>query len=626
MTTPESLEFDSLLDYLKSTRSFDFTAYKKPTLMRRIRRRMSVVGLETFGDYRLYLENQPEEFAQLFNTVLINVTTFFRDTSPWEFLRDVALPRLLEQKGRFDPIRVWSAGCATGEEAFTLAMILVNLLGLEAFRNRVKIYATDIDEDALVLARMATFTERDVDQIPAETLDQYFERLNGKFVFKKELRRNIIFGRHNLLKDAPISRVDILVCRNTLMYFNAPAQARILARLHFALNEGGYLLLGRAETLLAHSATFKPVDLKLRVFSKIGSQRAVPPLFLTDIERNDSGPASVVHDDIRDAAFNGTGLAQLVIDRAGELVLANDSAKTMFGITQRDISRPFHELEVSYRPLELRSLIEKAYAERQTVRVGGIQLKQAGEDLWLNVQVVPLLRRSGDIGGVSIIFIDVTATQRLQYALEHAKVEIGTAYEQLQSTNEEMETTNEELQSTVEELETTNEELQATNEELETMNEELQSTNDELQAINDVARVSNAELDVANHFLESIFSGLGHRVIVLDRHLNVILWNRGADDLWGVRAEEATHRPISELDIGLPIDQLQSAINDILEGRERRIELTVKATNRRGKPVDCDVSLAPLVSRDGASIAGVILLTEARQFAKDGATSTLRRA
>src|SRR5688500_12066737 len=177
MTALESSEFESLLDYLKRTRSFDFKAYKKATLNRRIRRRMSVVGVDTFGDYQLYLESEPEEFVQLFNTVLINVTSFFRDTAPWEFLRDAVIPQVLEQKRRFDPIRVWSAGCATGEEPFTLAMMLAETLGMEAFRNRVKIYATDVDEEALTVARVGSFTAKDVENVPAPLLQQYFEKI-----------------------------------------------------------------------------------------------------------------------------------------------------------------------------------------------------------------------------------------------------------------------------------------------------------------------------------------------------------------------------------------------------------------------------------------------------------------
>jgi two-component system CheB/CheR fusion protein len=216
---------------------------------------------------------------------------------------------------------------------------------------------------------------------------------------------------------------------------------------------------------------------------------------------------------------------------------------------------------------------------------------------------------------VSINFTDVSVTHRLQEALERVNTELESAYEQLQSANEEMETTNEELQSTVEELETTNEELQSTNEELETMNEELQSTNEELQEINDIARAYTRELDSANHFLESIFTGLGHRVIVVDRAMSVLLWNRGAEELWGVRADEAINSALTQLDIGLPIDEIRKDISAILAEESSLVDREISATNRRGKKVDLRIRMAPLISRDDSGVGGVIILTDDRDGA-----------
>ena len=616
MSEAESVEFEDLVDYLKTSRSFDFRAYKKPTLSRRIQRRMMTVGVPTFGEYREYLEKHPDEFIQLFNTVLINVTGFFRDEAAWQFMSEQVVPKLLEEKRRFDPIRAWSAGCATGEEAYTLAMVLAEALGMESFRSRVKIYATDIDENALAAARQGVYEPKQVESVPPPLLERYFDKANGNYSFNRDLRRSVIFGRHDLLQDAPISRVDILVCRNTLMYFNAPAQARILARLHFALTDGGYLFLGRAETLLAHSATFRPVELKQRVFAKVAGPRFTPQLYLVTSSSNadSSGTDQIKDDDVRDAALNVTGVAQLVIARSGELLFANDLARSFFGISAREIGKQFHDLELSYRPLELRSLIEQAYLEQRPIMVGGIEHRQGPNDTqWLDAQVIPLARKTGEISGVSVVFTDVTVTRRLQQAVERTNIELESAYEQLQSAGEEMQTTNEELQSTVEELETTNEELQASNEELETMNEELQSTNDELHAVDDRARTYTNDLATLNQFLESIFYGLGHRVIVLDRDRNVTLWNKGAEELWGVSASEATNSSIDTIDFGLPIDELSESIEAILDGGEMRIEKDVRATNRRGKKIACHVTLAPLVAGDRERVSGVIILTDAGQ-------------
>jgi two-component system, chemotaxis family, CheB/CheR fusion protein len=261
-----------LLGYLLNARGFDFSGYKPASLARRIRKRMDAAGLESFATYQRYLEVHPNEFAALFDVILINVTGFFRDPPAWEAVRTIALPQVMGGKAPGDSIRVWSAGCATGEEAYTAAMILSEELGPDQFRERVKIYATDVDEDALNRARQAGYQERQVEGVPPELLSKYFERFDGLYFVRKDLRRQVIFGRHDLINDAPISHIDLLTCRNTLMYLNGETQARVIARLHFALNEGGFLLLGRAETLMAHGQNFVPVDLKGRL-SRKGSGR-----------------------------------------------------------------------------------------------------------------------------------------------------------------------------------------------------------------------------------------------------------------------------------------------------------------------------------------------------------------
>jgi len=192
--------------------------------MRRVDRRMAQVAVAEYSDYLDYLQVHPEEFTGLFNTILINVTGFFRAPDAWEYLRTDVLPAVLAGRGSDGPIRVWSAGCASGEEAYTLAMLLAEALGLEQFRLRAKIYATDVDEEGLVQARHATYGERDIRGVPPALLERYFEVSGNRYVFRKDLRRSVIFGRNDLVQDAPISRIDLLVCRNTLMYFNAETQ------------------------------------------------------------------------------------------------------------------------------------------------------------------------------------------------------------------------------------------------------------------------------------------------------------------------------------------------------------------------------------------------------------------
>jgi len=265
--------FDALLDYLARTRAFDFSGYKPASVMRRVTKRMHEVGVEGFTEYIDYLEVHPDEFEALFNTILINVTAFFRDREAWDRLEAEAVPRILEAKDATEPIRVWSAGCAAGQEAYSAAMVLAEALGAEEFASRVKIYATDVDEDALAQARHGSYDAKEMADVPEALRDGYFVTEDDRFVFRKDLRGSMIFGRNDLVQDAPISRIDLLLCRNTLMYFHAETQERIVGRFHFAMNPAGFLFLGQSEMLTRHSDLFSPLDHEHRLFVKIGVGR-----------------------------------------------------------------------------------------------------------------------------------------------------------------------------------------------------------------------------------------------------------------------------------------------------------------------------------------------------------------
>ena len=609
---PQDQQFEALLGHLKEARGFDFTGYKRSSLMRRFARRMAQVEAADYTEYLDYLQVHPDEFTALFNTILINVTAFFRDPDAWDYLRATVLEPMVAAKTADAPIRLWSAGCASGEEAYTLAILLAEVLGVEQFRDRVKIYATDVDEEQLNEARQASYDLKDVAAIPPELLEKYFDRVGARFVFRKDLRRSVIFGRNDLVQDAPISRIDLLTCRNTLMYFNAETQARILGRFHFALVDGGSLFLGKAEMLLSHTVTFQSTDLKQRVFRKV--PRSIPV--------NGSAPAGqaplppepaplIGLDLLRNAALLASPVAQIVVTADGLVALTNRQADQLFGVSSRDVGRPFRDLTLSYQPVELRKYIEQAQVERRTLQVGDIEYVRAGyEPAHLDVQINPLVDTDASLLGVTLVFHDITASRSLRDELQRANQELETAYEELQSTNEELETTNEELQSTVEELETTNEELQSTNEELEAMNEELQSTNDELQSINEQLQESTAELDNANAFLDRVLASLRAGVAVVDRDLKVKVWNRQAEDLWGLRPEEAVGQHLLNLDIGLPVDRLRPLIRQALTGDRNAEEVQLEAVNRRGRPITVRVACSPL-EHATAEPSGVIIVMEA---------------
>jgi two-component system, chemotaxis family, CheB/CheR fusion protein len=604
-------KFERLLEYVRDERAFDYTGYRRPTLMRRFEKRLQVVGAADWDAYRTYLGEHDEEFAELFNTILINVTGFFRDAETWEIVATEVIPRLLEEREEGAPLRVWSAGCASGEEPYTVAMLLAEALGEEGFQRRAKIYATDVDDDALAEAREAVYTAKQLEKVPPELRERYFQPSNHGFGFRNDLRRAVIFGRNDLHRDPPISRVDLLVSRNTLMYFGSELQQRILANFYFALNHGGFLVVGKAEALQSGRNFFVPFNLKRRVFLKDGSADPAfrlprlpdPDLFERDVPRA-----------LGEVAFEHAPTAQVVVDEQNRVAGINRAARNLFSLRHRDVGRSLQDLELSYRPLELRSLIDEVRKEQQPRSRRDVHWQKGrGAPHTLDVQLDPLALPDEQFAGVVVTYIDATEHRSLEQDLERAKRELETAHEELQSTVEELETTNEELQSTNEELETTNEELQSTNEELETMNEELQSTNEELETMNDELRERTDETLQANSFLASVLSGIQQGVIVIDRGLRVLAWSSRATDLWGLRDDEVEGEHLLDLDIGIPVQRLRDPIRRVLTGEEM-VDVELDGHDRRGKPVHVRIEIAPLELLPGADgTFGAILLVSAER-------------
>ncbi len=597
VSSPPDPEFERLLEYVRDERAFDYTGYRRPSLMRRFEKRMQAVGAADWEAYRAYLGEHGEEFAQLFNTILINVTGFFRDAETWEIVAAEVIPRLLDDRQAEAPLRVWSAGCASGEEPYTVAMLLAEALGEDGFQRRVKIYATDVDDEALAEAREASYTAKQLEKVPPELRERYFQPSNHGFAFRNELRRAVIFGRNDLHRDPPISRVDLLVSRNTLMYFGSELQQQILANFYFALNHGGFLVVGKAEALQSGRNFFVPYNLKRRVFMKDGSADPgfrLPRLPIPELLERDPSP------DLGDVAFEHAPSAQVVVDEENRIAGINQAARTLFSLRQRDVGRSVQDLELSYRPLELRSLIDEVRTEHRALVRRDVHWQRGNDEpRTLDVQLDPLALPGEQFAGVIVSYIDTTEHRALEHDLERAKRELETAYE--------------ELQSTVEELETTNEELQSTNEELETMNEELQSTNEELETMNDELGERTDETLQTNSFLASVLSGIQQGVIVIDRALRVLAWSSAATDLWGLRDDEVEGEHLLNLDIGIPVQRLRDPIRRVFAG-EKVADVELDGHDRRGKSVRVRIEIAPLEILPGADgTLGAILLVSAER-------------
>lgn len=563
--SPEQLF--KLTEKLLHERAVDFREYKPTTLSRRIQRRLEATKCADIECYLEYLDQRPDEYAKLIDSLLINVTEFFRDPEAWEAIRTEVLPQIATEKRPGDQIRVWCAGCATGQEPYTVAMILSELLGSRIGEYDVRIYATDIDDNALSLARRAEYTDEAVQSVPPELLQKYFTK-NGRWAVNRDLRKLVIFGRHNLVMDPPISHVDLVICRNVLIYMSVDLQNRILSKFHYALNTHGYLFLGKAESLLTTSRLFASINDKWRIFRKqsvIGST---------------NGRGAAEQQAIGQAVATGSAEYQLVslfnegvlrhmssgvigIDGNGIVQVMNPAAETIWGIQSSDLlGKPILEVNA---PAPLRDIIPKfqqVRSQRTEMRIDAIDLSaERNKPFYVSVTLTPMFDIRGNALGVIIVAENITTQVRLRNDLEGVN-------EQIQAANEELETTNEELQSTNEELETTNEELQSTNEELETTNEELQSTNEELSTMNDELAVRTTELNTLGLYYRSIADSLIIPVVVLNEDNMVTTWNPAAEQFYGIKASDAMNRNFFELTLPVRVARTRDKLHTVRETRK----------------------------------------------------------
>jgi two-component system, chemotaxis family, CheB/CheR fusion protein len=413
MITEQDSGFEALLEHLTRYRGIDFSGYKQSGLSRQVMSRLRAAGVADCVDYLAYLDGHPDEYATLFDSIFINVTGFFRDVMAWGYVRDALLPQLLALRPPEEPVRVWSAGCASGEEVYTLAMLFAEAVGPQAFGHRVKLYATDVDEEALTQARRGVYDDQDMESVPAALRTRYFEPTGSRHVFRPDLRRAIVFGRQDILRDAPISRVDLLVCRNTLMYFDTEAQGRILARFRLALVDQGYLLLGKAELIPPRTRAFQAVNLRHHVFQRVAA---------TDSHERLSGVPEL---------------------EKGAIIEDLDTPT----------NRQLCDFQEPPRPEENRPL------EGAGPAPAGVRPR--------------LARRSGTgAGGQPAAPADL---ETLNAALQVSNEELETSNAEFESTNEELGSMNEELHSTNAELETLNTDLHRRTTELSTTKSILQS-------------------------------------------------------------------------------------------------------------------------------------------------------
>jgi len=654
----------------------DFRQYKPSTILRRIGRRMAINHMHTIEEYDAYLESHPQEVADLVRSLLIKVTEFFRDTEAFEFMERDVLPQLIEMgRGRGRTLRLWSAGCATGEEAYSLALLVSHVLGRELPEWTVKIFATDVDGDAIAYARRGYYTASVIDELPEDYRATYFERTDHGYRVSKPLRQMVIFGQQDLIRASPFPRIDLVVCRNLLIYFKPEVQKQVLDLFAFSLHHNqGFLFLGKAEAARPSKSVYELVNKKWKVYRCIAGPLPTPQRMATTAaliaSRTSNGGSSSSHEEsmpevagpidfaslrrVNELMLRHIPVATAVIDRTYRIISVNPAARRLLGIRDHSTDQDFLHSARGLPYQEVREVIDRMFTEQVTVTLPEVELggAVAPDKRHVSMHVVPfhVEGRPPDFGLVCMVDISELVTTRrrfeeiqqeqkrlsdelgaVNWRLSVTNKELQDANEELQAGNEEMMLAQEELQATNEEFEATNEELQATNEELETNNEELQATNEELETTNEELLARTAEL----HDLTRALTGERQRMGTVVEHAPLpSAMMRGPtlrveemhpDLEWLLGTIRAARAPFSELVLDPALEPVRTGVerayrnNQIWVGERIRVE-------RLGEQRWYAFSAVPIVEADGRT-GGVVLyaddVTERRQNEQAGRLENL---
>ena len=622
---PRDNELEAILEKVRQARNFDFRNYKRATLQRRIERRMAATRCRTRTAYLALLEREPHEVTTLVSSMLIKLTTFFRDREVWMGL-DRVLRELAQRRRPEQELRIWSAGCATGEEAYSIAIAATEALGPGYPGAELKVFGTDVEEAAIAHARRGVYSATQVENVSKERLARWFTPAPGGYAVRKEIRRSVVFGVNNLVSDAPVSRIDLILCRNVFIYLDSELQKRVLGRFHFALRREGLLVLGRSELIPFAARLFEPLDLPHRIYRKDFRQETP----LTPQQRLMSlvEPAPLLpqpHAPMREPArslprdvLDSQSCPLIATDLEGTVTLWNRAATRLWGYKEADVvGKRLASLGLPGLAQDL--LVEKSArvrggrSEREVA--DGVLEAMDRDPVHLRVQVSALPPPGGELQGLLYEAHDITPLHGLEQNLQRATEEVQasnlrlqSSNEELRASNEELETTNEELQSANEELQTTNEELQSTNEELETTNEELQSTNSELDATNRELAHRTEEMDALTFCQRTIIRTLSVAVLVLDAQGRITTWNLAAERMLGLTEREAVGQTLWTLRIpALKRALLQRLRKQLAEGRSVRQE-NVSYQLLHGGQGHATVVATPLVT--DAQVLGAVILFE----------------
>ena len=547
-----------LLQIVLARTRVDFREYKPTTIQRRVERRMTALGITGQAEYAQHCRAHPREVDALFRDLLISVTRFFRDPSEFASLRPLLKDLTAAAGDR--PLRVWIAGCATGEEAYSIAMVLAEELGgIDAInRDRLQIFATDIDKDALEVGRKGRYAAAALDDIPDEYVQRYFTRVDDTICVHPKLQDVVLFSDHNICSDPPFLHMDLICCRNLLIYFGVSLQMKVLSRLNYALSSEGYLFLGTAETVSVSEELFKAVSRETHIYRRrVGARVENRALFSGSLRQTATDRARAMSErkGEHDAQFNRALFDRLAQSMGPDALLFSDDNRIVrvYGDVSRYLTLT-QESKLTFNHTVLRPPLSHevrtltAMALRKNERRVGRTIRLSGTNLEVRMEAFPLKDPALDEGFTLITFRHDEASDAVQppkasddaagdsARAEELQHEVRSLREELQQTVEELETSNEELQASNEELQSINEELQATNEELETSNEELQSTNEELVTVNEELHVSAAELGTVADELVAVLSSVPAPMLIIDPAMQITKANELAAERFRLRA------------------------------------------------------------------------------------------
>lgn len=588
---------ERLFRVLRKRTGGDFSEYKLSTVRRRIERRMFANKIASLDDYVTHLEQSPREADMLFKDILISVTSFFREPEAFKAVGDI-MAKVIEGKRDGENIRIWVPGCATGEEVYSLAILLSETLGDGINRFGIQIFGSDIDQEAVNMARKGVYPEASLEKVQPDIRGRYFTSHGSGFQVIKPIKDKIVFAKHDLVKDPPFSHIDLISCRNLLIYFNQSLQKRILSTFQYVLNAGGYLFLGKSETVGEMSDLFAIVDRKNKIFKKIGSYTApLIPFALNGnvstrtrralVSRDPGRREPTIEEILHQNLVRMFAPPSVVINDRLEIIHVYGDVTPYLKLNQGDVN--LNVLNLAPEPLraELRALIHKSTREGASIRDRLCTPLDEREGHKLCLSVFPI-DSEGDKTRLSMVCFEelkAAIAGSENAALEEGEVnpriaeleqELMANREHLQTVIEELETSNEELQALNEELQTSNEELQSTNEELETSNEELQSTNEELLTVNEELQVKSGELAGAYADLENIQNNIGFALVVVDRDLRITRFNEPVKRFFSLNADDVG-QVITSIGTSINFPDLRdSIVSVIVGGRACEKELAVE--------------------------------------------------